>query len=450
MSINITDQFIDELYDLSHQDFSESVRRQIKRCLLDYLGATLAGAFLLKDKNEKVLGYLDSGSGNATVIGCNRKTNIESAVFLNGLSSHAAELDDGVRFGMIHPGSPIFSALLPVAETENLSSSDLCKGAIVGYEAAVRLSRSIQPSHYKCGYHPTATCGAIGAALGIAAMLGFSKSQMKATLSAATISASGTLKVLEDGSEMKPFNVGQAASTGLIAATIGRAGFNGPDDPLSGSTGFFSMMSQEFDLSQLNTEKKKPLGIQQVYVKAYAACRHAHPSIEAALKIRFNHKLEIKNISNIQITTYDGVLGKHDHKKIFGTSSAKMSIPFSVAAALKTGKAGIDVFSDENIGDLEIVSLIEKIEISPDKHLTDLAPGKRVAIVEISTTDGLSFTERVENARGEPESPLTDDEIIEKFSLLAAYSNKSQAESQKIIQIVWSLENDLQNLYEAL
>lgn len=450
MNKNISDQFIDDLYDLSHQDFSVTVLRQIKRCLLDYLGATLAGAFLLKDKNEKVLDYLGGGNGNATVIGCNRKTNIESAVFINGLSSHAAELDDGVRFGMIHPGSPIFSALLPVAETENLSSSDLCKGAVVGYETAVRLSRAIQPSHYKCGYHPTATCGAIGAAMGIAAMLEFTRPQMKATLSAATISASGTLKVLENGSELKPFNVGQAASTGLIAATMGRSGFKGPDDPLSGNAGFFSMMSEEFDPVQLKTEKSNPLGIHQVYVKPYAACRHAHPAIEAVLKIRVNQKLSLRDISSIQIVTYDSIIGKHDHKEIFGISSAKMSIPFSVATALKTGKAGIEEFNDEHINDSEISSLIEKIEIFSNKILSELVPRNRVAIVEISTYDGMCFKERVDNARGEPEDPLTDNEIIEKFSSLAMYANKSQMESHKIIQIVWNQENELQKLFEVL
>lgn len=450
MSINITDQFIDDLYDLSHQDFSVSVLRQFKRCLLDYLGATIAGAFLLKDKNEKILANLGGGNGTATVIGFNRKTNIQNAVFLNGLSSHAAELDDGVRFGMIHPGAPIFSALLPVAEKENLSSSDLFRGAVVGYETAVRLSRAIQPSHYKCGYHPTATCGAIGAAMGIAAMLRFTKSQMKATLSAATISASGTLKVLEGSSELKPFNVGQAASTGLMAAIMARSGFNGPHDSLSGSAGFFNMMSQEFDLVQLETGESKTLGIQQVYVKPYAACRHAHPAIEATLKIRLNHRLLTENISKIIISTYDSVIGRHDHKKIFGISSAKMSIPFSVAVALKTGRAGIEEFNDENINDLEICSLIEKIEIYSDKVLSKLVPGKRVAIVEISTSKGLCFNERVDHAWGEPENPLTDNEIIEKFSSLATYAHKSQTEGHKIIQIVWNLESDLQDLFEVL
>ena len=160
MSVNLTDKFIDELYELRNAAFSGSVVLQAKRCMLDYLGATFAGAQMLKEKSDKLLNYLGETQGDAAVIGLNRKAGIENAAFLNGLSSHVAELDDGVRFGMIHPGSPVFSALFPVAEKEKVKGSDFLLGVITGYEAAVRIACAIQPSHYNCGYHPTSTCGA--------------------------------------------------------------------------------------------------------------------------------------------------------------------------------------------------------------------------------------------------------------------------------------------------
>ena len=90
---------------------------------------------------------------------------------------------------------------------------------------------------------------------------------MKDALSSAAISASGTLKVLEDGSEIKPFNVGRAALVGLLAALMARAGFKGPDDPLSGDAGFFSMVTEQCDLSHLERESRKALAVEKVYVK---------------------------------------------------------------------------------------------------------------------------------------------------------------------------------------
>ncbi|MFC2087939.1 MmgE/PrpD family protein, partial [Bacteroidota bacterium] len=413
-----------------------------------YLGCTFAGARMLKEKGNKLLNFLGEIHGNSSIIGFNKKASIESAVFLNGLSAHIAELDDGVISGIVHPGSPIFSALLPVAEKEKVKDSDLITGIITGYEAAVRIADAIQPSHKKRGYHATATCGTIGAALGITAMLDFSKSQMKDALSSASVSAHGTLKVLEDSSELKPYNVGQAALSGLLSVSMAKAGFKGSDDPLSGNSGFFSMMADQYDLTYL--KNTGTFGIERVYYKPYAACRYCHPAIEAALKLRFTHSINLEKIKTINVATYHLAVANHDHTTINGISSAKMSIPYSVAVALMSGKAGINEFSNENINNSDISSLTQKISINSDDQLSALFPKKSAAIVEIITDDGFIYKERVDNPKGEPENPLSDDEIKEKFITLSTYGNKSNEESQEIIRIVRRLENELHKLFSLL
>ena len=446
--VNLTEKIIDDLYSLSHEYFSDAVVLQAKRCMLDYLGVAFAGAEMLREKDNKLLDTL--GPGDSTVIGFDRKAGIQGAVFVNGLNAHVAELDDGVNSGIVHPGSPIFSALLPLAEKEQVKCADLLSGIITGYEAAVRIACTIQPSHKERGYHATGTCGTIGAAMGIAAMLGFSKSQMKDTLSSAAVSESGTLKVLEDGSELKPFNAGRAALAGLLAASMARAGFKGPDDALSGNTGFFSVMAEQFDLSHLERKSGAPLGIEEIYVKPYAACRYCHPAIDAALKIRSTHSIRPEDIKAVNVATYFLAVGKHDHTDIFGISSAKMSTPYSVAVALATGKAGIEEFSIEGINDSEISSLAKKVVVCSDDELTALFPNKCAAVVEVTTNDGICRTERIDVPKGEPENPLSDDELKEKFMSLAAYGNKSREENREIIQIVWDMEKELHNLFLLL
>jgi len=418
---------------------------QAKRCLLDYLGVTLAGAQILKDKTTKLLTYLGETSGSATLIGLDRKAGIQTAALINGMNAHVAELDDGVRFGAVHPGSSVISALLPLAEKENVKGRDLLTGIIVGYEVSVRLAYSLQPSHYKRGYHPSSTCGSIGAALGIATMLKFSKSKMKDALSSAAISASGTLKVLEDGSEIKPFNVGRSALIGILSAVMSESGFSGPDDVLSGEAGFLSMMVDSSELSRL--ERGEDLAVEKVYVKPYSACRHAHPAIDAILKIRLTKKLCESDIKEIKVLTYRGILGKHDHTEIHGISSARMSIPYALAVALITGKAGIEEFTFEYVNNAEIVSLVKKVSVFCDDSLSALVPQKRSAKVEIITFDGDCYSEKIEHAKGEPECPLSNTELEEKFKSLSAYGRKTNEESREIIQIVWNLENRLNNLF---
>lgn len=445
---NKTDLLINHIFELKNSQLSEDLIIQVKRCLLDYLGVTFAGTKLLNKKVDSILNFSNYQSNNISVIGLNRKTDIYTAALVNGINSHVAELDDGSRYGAIHLGSPIFSALLPIAEKENTKADVFIKAVILAYETAILLSTAIQPSHYAKGFHPTATCGSIGAAIGVATLLGFDKKQFKDTFSAAAVSAFGTLKVIEDTSELKPYNAGKAAVNGIMAAIMAASDFSGPIDVLSGDTGFLSIMSKEYDFSN-SYNNPTPL-INKVYFKPYAACRHAHPSIEAALKIIDTNKINIDDIKKITIRTYKGVIGKHDTKNITGQYAAKMSIPFSVALTLIKGNAGIDDYSDENVNNPNITALTNKVFIEADDELSLLVPNKRVAILEIDLGNNLILTERVDYPKGEPENPITNADMEEKFRNLSVFSGKSQKESDEIIFKVWNIEREFINLFELL
>src|SRR5690625_768708 len=112
---------------------------------------------------------------------------------LNGMSAHAPEMDDGVRFGNYHPGASIISALLAVAEKENMNAEHFFKGMMAGYEASVNLAIALQPSHKKRGFHTTATCGVIGSAIGVAVMLNYSIKMLKTVLMLQLLSSVGLL-----------------------------------------------------------------------------------------------------------------------------------------------------------------------------------------------------------------------------------------------------------------
>lgn len=445
---NKTNLLINHIFELKESSLSEEIIFQVKRCLLDYLGVTFAGTKLLYKKVNSILDFSNNQSHNISAIGLGRKTDIFTAALVNGLNSHIAELDDGSRYGAIHLGSPIFSALLPLVEKKNTKVDTFIKAVVLAYETAILLSTAIQPSHYNMGFHPTATCGSIGASIGIATILGFDKKKFKDTFSAAAISSFGSLKVIEDVSELKPYNAGKAAVNGIMAALIAGSNFSGPNDVLSGDTGFLSMMAKEYDFN--NTFNYQTPLINKVYFKPYAACRHAHPSIEAALKIIDNLKFNVNDIKKITIRTYKGVIGKHDTKNITNQYSAKMSIPFSVAIAILKGNAAINDYSDENINDPNIIALANKVFIESDNELSLLVPNKRVAILEIDFGNNILLTERIDYPKGEPENAMTNIEIEDKFHSLVAFSGKSQVEADQIIFKVWNIEKEFNNLFELL
>ncbi len=446
--INLTDGFLELLFSMRDKGFSEKTVLQAKQCFLDYLGVALAGAAMRGPENQKLLDSFGPACG-FTVIGTGAKTDAFGAVLLNGMNAHAAELDDGHRFGMLHLGSPVLSAMFTAAERESIRGYELITGIIIGYEAAARLACAAQPAHRNKGYHTTGTCGTIGAAMGVAAALGYSRQQAKAALSCAVSSAAGVLEIQEEGSALKPYNAGRAALDGYVSAMMGSVGFRGPDDILGGKRGFLAVMADGAGRAFLEKPADAAPEIERVYRKLYASCRHSHPAVEAALAIAATHNLRPADIDAVRVFTYRAAVTGHDHQAVHGTHSAKMSTPFSVAVALATGKAGVEEFSRAYVENESVNSLARKVKVLADDELTALAPQKRAAKVEIETKAGV-FRHRVDTPKGEPENPLSPAELEEKFTHLALFGAKTEKETDEIIQKVWNLESELPGLYELL
>lgn len=450
MNKNFTDILIEDLYEMTNETIPEAVLLQAKMCVLDYFGEGLAGAIIAGEKCRNYLNFFNPEQCEATVIGYNRKASLHNAAFINGYSAHITELDDGHRFCNVHLGATIIPAVLAVAEYEKLRGEDMLRGIIIGYEAAIRLGRAIQPSHKNLGFHVSGTCGTIGAAMGISAALKFSKGQMKDALSAAAASAAGMLEVLEDDSELKPYNIGRAAHDGLTAAYAARAGIKGPNDIVGGKRGFFALMSEEYDPGSLDREPNGIYGIEKIYRKTYAACRHCHAPIEAAINLRGKNGIASDDVKEVNVYTYKLAVFGHDYTDIQGITSAKMSIPYSTAIALETGRAGLNEFLPGYIENENIIALTKKVKVLEDKELSSLVPDKRAAIVEIIANDGKSYVERVDYPKGEPENPMSIKDIEQKFISLAVYGGKTEDEAEKIIQQVYNIEDSCSELFNML
>ena len=246
---NLSKQFITKLFCLSQSALPGKVKNKACFCLIDYLGVTFGGSGFYREKIED---YLSRNfiSGESHIIGYASEVDLRTAAMINAFNAHILELDDSHRVALTHLGAPIFSALLAVAETHNCTILQLIRGAVTGYEAAIRIGSAVQTSHKQRGFHSSGTCCTIGCAMGIAAMLGFSEDEMSNVLSASTTSAAGLLEVIGGVSQQKPYNLANATVAGIDAALFGRY-FSGADDILNGKNGFFRALSDEYHVENL-------------------------------------------------------------------------------------------------------------------------------------------------------------------------------------------------------
>ncbi len=410
---NVTECLVDYLFDKA-ATITDEIRAKAEDCREDYLAVAAAGAVKNRSHWERLLACIPDGK--AELIGYAKKVDSKTAALINGFNAHALELDDGQRFAMIHLGASIISAIKGAADDTPIDDEQFKVGIITGYEAACRVAIAMQPSHKNRGYHTAGTCGTIGCAVGVAFALGMDKAQMKRVLTSAAGSAAGMLEIQEQKSEIKPYNVGRAAMDGLTAAYMGLTDYETPDDMLGGERGFFKTFSDQWDLEKL-VGPADYFEIERIYVKPYASCRHSHSAVEAAIKL--HDAINLDSVESIEVHTYKlGVKG-HDHTDIQGIASAKLSTPYAVAAGLLYGRADLSVFEPL---DEKIVNLAQKVKVIEDPDLTAESPKKRIAIVTVSYTDGTEQTARVDYAKGDPENPMTEEELAEKKRLLLAYS----------------------------
>lgn len=412
---NATNEFVDYLFRKAER-ISPEIREKALLCREDYAAVVAAGARKNAGRWDAMLRR--SPEGKARLFGYDRKMDGKTAALINGFNAHCLELDDGQRFAMIHLGACVISAVDAAAGEGDVEEDAYLNGIVMGYEAACRASIAMQPSHKLRGYHAAGTCGTIGAAAGVAFALGFDKKQMKRVLTAAAGSAAGMLEIQEQRSEMKPYNLGRAAMDGLTAAYMGLTDFETPDDMFGGERGFFHTFADSCDLEKL-TGSADYFEIERIYVKPYASCRHSHSAVEAAIAL--HDSVDPDGIESVLVETYRlGVKG-HDHSQINGIASAKLSTPYAVAAALLYGRADLTIFEPL---DEAALALAKKVRVTEEEAFSRQSGQKRIAAVTVYLNNGTFQTKQVDYAKGEPENPMTVDEMKQKQQLLMEYNRK--------------------------
>lgn len=434
--MNITDQFVHNIIDFSKRSFSEEVYHHARKCYLDYLGCVLAGCRTNAPKQQELDKNGLFSAGECTVLGAEKKYSFRDAGFINGFNAHAMEMDDGHRYAMLHIEAPLFSAMTALYEKEHLTTEAFYKGIVVGYEVTVRVSRSLQPWHKVRGFHSTGTCATIGVAMAAAMALDFSFEQTKVALSAAASSSAGLLELLHDDSEMKPYNVGRAVMDGLTAAYFGGAGYMPPVDVLGGERGFLNIMSdtQHPEFLTIFAQNDKPC-ILGNFFKPYPSCRHCHSTIDAALHIAKENDIAVKDIDKIKLGVYKLALTGHVHTKVTTPKSAMMSIPYGAVVSLVNKEAGLSQYKEDVVVSKEIQELLAKVEIGEDEEMTSLLPDIRGSKVEVQAA-GRTYSSRVDYSLGEPENPMSDEDIIEKFKDLATFAGLNKDSVSMIVDKV--------------
>ncbi|WP_405306728.1 MmgE/PrpD family protein [Methanobrevibacter sp.] len=415
----------------------------VKAAFLDFFGVTYRGIgedapqIACNTVKEIFNGNLDSNL-KASVIGTNLKADVLHSAFVNGISAHVLELDDGHRKAQIHLGSVIFPTALAISEAYDLSGKEFLEGVIVGYEVGILLGQIVNPEHRNKGFHTTGTIGAFVAGVVASKLLKLDEKQILNALGLCGTQAAGLLESDHGGSMGKSLHVGKAIYNGILSAYLARNGFTGSETIFEGDEGFLKTMvvdDDEYKQDDFSFENVlKDVGkvrVRDIYFKKYPFCRHLHSSIDTALKLKASIGEEYDHIQNVAVKTYS-VAAEHNNFNPKNIEELRQSLPYAVAISLVVGEVSVDEVNQLiEYGLLDNYSTVDKVNsiknlvnhmiVVSDDKLNELYPDKRPSNVIIKLDQSFRngvFQNITFLPKGDFENPFQLRELIAKFKAL--------------------------------
>jgi 2-methylcitrate dehydratase PrpD len=403
---DITAQLASEVNGFGFADIPRDAVEVGKQCLLDWLGVSLAAA---DDPLVEIVAGVaaeDGGRPVCTLIGRGARGSVPQACLINGSMGHALDYDDVIT-NMGHPTVPVAPVVFALAEAGARSGRDLLTAFVAGFELEVRVALLLGPSHYRRGWHGTATFGTFGAAAAAARLLGLSVAQQSHAFGIAGTQAAGLKAVF--GTMCKPLHAGKAAANGLLAARLAHRGFTSNPDILAADQGFGTTQSDALDPAAPLRPAPRGFWVRETLFKHHAACYLTHSAINAASAIVGREHPNPDDIAAIEVGVDPGHLKVCAIPRPATGLEIKFSLAMTTALALVEANTADDrLYSDATANDPALAALRDRVTVRPRQ-----APSPTLSSVRVEMRDGQVFEAEADCAR-------PADDIEAQWALLGA------------------------------
>lgn len=442
------DAFIDWSQRLRWDALPGATRAMLKRELLDYLGAAIAGrAVAGMPPWLKVLTDM-GGRPDAAVIGgpC---VPAPIAALCNGYFGHVLEFDDTHDEAVLHAGAAAIPAALAAAGLranlgKPLSGREFCEAVLLGIELTCRLGVATRLNLVEGGWIYTALLGHFGATLATACILGATPEETRHALGIVYCLASGNHQSTREGASTKHVQPGFAASNAILAALMAGGGLDGMRQPLTGEDGLNRVYLRErFDTQRATADLGRRFEIDRLSFKPYPTCRLTHPAISAALQLRTALRDRTDNLDHIELIigpqAHD-VVGRATPERLAPVTrvAAQFSVQWAVAVALVHGEVTPRQLLAEIPPSAPVKALIARIECRADTA----APQRDIGGCTLRAHDPFGTREvREINAKGHPDNPLSNDELLAKFKANVRLADVNANAAEKLAQQMLDFDN---------
>jgi 2-methylcitrate dehydratase PrpD len=430
--------------DLQFADLPDAAVDRLKACLLDTIGCGLFGSTLQWGNIIADFAIEMGGAAESSLWGFPQKVAAQNAALANGTMVHGFEIDDLHKDSIVHLGSVAIPPVLALAERIGAVDGRRFVTAIAaGYEVGARIGMGVGVPHFHRGFHPTGTVGAFAAGVATGKLLELDHDGMIHTMGISGTQGAG-LMAAQFSAMVKRMHAGKAAQSGLLGGLLAKRGFTGIMDIVEAKFGgFSSSMSESYNLDKMTNDLGDKLEILNVGFKPYASVGVSHTPLDAIKAIKEENDLTPDSIKKVTVWANKMTIVHAGWEYVpDAITTAQLNLYYVLAAMIEEGNAFVNQFTGAKIKDPAILRHIPKIEIIHEPSFDDLPQGLRHRVnVKITTTDNRTFEKIVDHAKGSHKNPMTMEEVVGKFRLLASkvFDKERVAE---IESAVFDVENE--------
>ncbi len=436
----VTDTFAQFVAHMDYSTISAKAIANAKMHILDTLGAALAG--VATDTAAIALEYCRrvGQSNEAAIWGTSLRSSAPMAAFANGLLAHALDFDDWDAF--IHAGHPtcmVAGAALSLGETLGSSGKDLLKAYVLGIEILAKMAANT-PNVQDRGFHSTPVWGSIGAAIACASLLRLEPSTIKAALGIAASGVGGIQR--QQGSMVKPFHAGNAARNGVEAVLLADRGFTADAAIIEAPRGFcdtfFGPGSCDYVKMIDGIGKPYYLASPGLGLKLHPCSAPQFLAADAALHLKRQHGIDFADITRIEVRIPPLRYERHYHREVTTGLRGKFAVNYVVALCFLEGRLNIDSFTDAKANEPRVQEALGRVHVLVDETIPEPGP---YCPVSVELKDGSRFSYTATIAKGHPQNPMAEEEVLDKFR-----SNAKQALSHQRSEAVIAKMRNLETV----
>jgi 2-methylcitrate dehydratase PrpD len=240
----------------------------------------------------------------------------------------------------------------------------------------------------------------------------------------------------------KPFHAGRAAESGVVAAELAALGFTASGNGLEAERGFFRAAGGGYSIEMIHERLGDPwtFHFPGVSIKPHPSGSLTHPGMSVMLDLIHAHDLRPERVKRVAVGTNHNMPNALIHHRPRNELQAKFSMEFCMAILLLERKAGLEQFTDEVVNRADVQALLQRVDfgVHPDAEAAGF--DKMTTIIEVELDDGTVVKGAADFGKGSPANPMSDNELMDKFRQCAAWGGVGQDEAQRIIDMVWKIE----------